>query len=261
MKTSVTASLAGGAALQSSGAAGPAAGKEREFYELRAYTLKDATQRKLVDEYLSKAFIPAMNRLGSHPVGVFAEQTPSAMPLLYVLVPHASPEAFAASPERLLADAAHHQAGAEYLQIEAPARAYERIESSLLVAFAGLPRLVQPAQAKAGKPRLLQLRIYESHSEVAGAKKVEMFNRGEIDIFKRVGLTPVFFGETILGLRRPNLTYLLVFDDKAALDQAWNTFRTDAEWTKLKAIPEYADKRIVSKITNILLVPTPYSQI
>jgi hypothetical protein len=107
----------------------------------------------------------------------------------------------------------------------------------------------------------LQLRIYESHSEMAGAKKVEMFNRGEIGIFKRVGLTPVFFGETILGQRRPNLTYLLVFDDKAALDKAWNAFRGDPEWAKLKAIPEYADKRIVSKITNILLVPASCSQI
>ncbi len=88
-----------------------------------------------------------------------------------------------------------------------------------------------------------------------------MFNKGEIAIFRRVGLTPVLFGETILGSRMPNLTYLLVFDDDKARTEAWNRFRTDPEWQKLRAIPEYEDKRIVSKITNKLLTPAEYSQI
>ena len=58
--------------------------------------------------------------------------------------------------------------------------------------------------------RLLNFRVYESHNERAGKKKIEMFNKGELALFRRVGLTPVFFGETVVGSAMPNLTYLLV---------------------------------------------------
>ncbi len=258
LQTTVTASIATGTVIQTIAADGALG---REFYELRVYTLKDAAQRKLVEDYLANAFIPAMKRLGSSPIGVFEDQAPSNQSMLHVLIPHASMEAFMNSQSKLMADAEHNKAGASYLGIEAPDRAYERIESSLLLAFEGMPRLLLPQQTREKRSRIVQLRIYESHSELAGQKKIEMFHKGEIDIFKRVGLTPVFFAETILGQRRPNLTYLLVFDDKAALDKAWNTFRADPEWAKLKAVPEYADKKIVSKITNLVLKPASCSQI
>ena len=113
----------------------------------------------------------------------------------------------------------------------------------------------------AGANAWLNLRVYESHNERAGKKKIEMFNKGELAIFRRVGLTPVFFAETIAGAAMPNLTYLLVFPDEAGREAAWNQFRDDAEWKKLRAIPEYADKEIVSHITNKILTPTAYSEI
>ena len=62
-----------------------------------------------------------------------------------------------------------------------------------------MPKLAQPDTAK---PRLLNLRSYESHNERAGHKKIEMFTQGELVIFRRVGLTPVLFGECILGARK-----------------------------------------------------------
>ena len=49
------------------------------------------------------------------------------------------------------------------------------------------------------------------------------------------------------------MAYLLVFPDEAGRKAAWDTFRADAEWLKLRAVPEYADKEIVSKITNHVL--------
>ncbi|NDD37781.1 MAG: NIPSNAP family containing protein, partial [Verrucomicrobia bacterium] len=95
----------------------------------------------------------------------------------------------------------------------------------------------------------------------AGKRKIEMFNRGELAIFKRTGLTPVMFAETLSGTLMPNLTYLLVFPNDDARKKAWDTFRADPEWLKLKAVPEYADKEIVLKVTNRLLTPTPYSEL
>lgn len=89
-----------------------------------------------------------------------------------------------------------------------------------------------------------------------------MFNTaGEIDIFKRVGLTPVFFGETIIGALRPNLTYMLTYDDMAERDRNWKVFGSDPEWKRISAIPEYANAKIVSRITATFLVPTASSQI
>jgi len=111
------------------------------------------------------------------------------------------------------------------------------------------------------KGRLLNLRIYESHNDRANLKKIEMFNAGELAIFQRDGLMPVLFGKALLGSALPNLTYLLVFPDDEARKAAWDKFRADPEWIKLKSIPEYADKEIVSKITNILLTPAKYSEV
>jgi hypothetical protein len=135
---------------------------------------------------------------------------------------------------------------------------YSRIESSLMVPIEGIPRLEKPDLSK---PRLLNLRIYESHNERAAKKKIEMFNKGELAIFRRVGLTPVFFAETVVGPAMLNLTYLLVFPDDAGREAAWSRFRDDPEWKKLRAIPEYADKEIVSRITNKILSPTTFSEI
>ena len=68
------------------------------------------------------------------------------------------------------------------------------MESSLMVAFTGMPRLDRPVDAPG---RVFQLRTYESPSAKTGLKKIEMFNdAGEIRIFREVGLNPVFFGQT-----------------------------------------------------------------
>ena len=88
-----------------------------------------------------------------------------------------------------------------------------------------------------------------------------MFNLHEMPIFQSVGLTPVLFSQTIVGSNMPNLTYMLVFPDDAARIAAWKRFGGSDEWKKLKAIPEYADKEIVSKITNKVLTPESYSEI
>ena len=107
----------------------------------------------------------------------------------------------------------------------------------------------------------MELRTYESHSLAAGKKKIEMFNKGEIAIFRKTGLTPVFFGETLIGQRQPNLTYMLAYDDMAARDKVWSAFVADPDWKTLSSMPEYSDAAIVTGISNILLRPTPYSEI
>jgi hypothetical protein len=242
-----------------SAAAGNAAGKPEasELYELKTYTLRPAKQT-LLDDYLGKALIPALRRLGIGPVGVFIEPAENDLLRMTVLIVHKSADEIAALAARLNSDDAYGKAASAYLSAKADDPVYVRIESSLLGAIPGMPKLEKP---DASKPRLLNLRIYESHNERAAAKKVEMFEKGELAIFRRVGLTPVFFASAVVGSAMPNLTYMLVFPNEEGRKAAWDTFRADDAWLKLKAIPEYADKEIVSRITNRILTPTSYSEI
>jgi hypothetical protein len=238
-----------------------AAKKKQEYYELRVYTLKDDLQQRTVDLYYKDAAIPALNRQGAKNIGVFTELQPAAEQhtRLYVLISFPSVEDFSDMDGKLAKDIAYQQAATDYLTAAAEEPAYDRIQSSLLKAFSGLPNLAVP---NTNKDRIFELRRYESPSEYAGKKKIEMFNEaGEIEIFKRTGLTPVFFGEAIIGEARPNLTYMITFDNMEAHDANWKTFGSDAEWKKISGMPEYADKKIISKITKTFLKPTTYSQI
>ena len=102
---------------------------------------------------------------------------------------------------------------------------YVRIDSSLLRSFDGMP---EPALADPNDkrpPRIFELRTYESHTQATLAKKIAMFNGGEIAIFQHVGMRPIFFGETLIGPRQPSLTYMLSFDDLAAREKLWHAFR------------------------------------
>ncbi len=235
-------------------AAEPAAA--RDYIEIRKYLLKSADKQAVLETYLHEAAIPALNRIGVSHVGVFFPEQAEATPVVYVVLRHARLETLAQSAD-LLSDAAVQQAGAAYLDVKAVEPVVERIESWLTRGIDGLATL----QSAPKGSRLYQLRIYESHSEKAARKKLEMFTVGELAIFARCGLNAVFFGETLVGPLMPNLTYLLAFADTAAKDAAWNTFRADPEWAKLKTTPGFTDKEIVSRITNLLLVPAPFSQI
>jgi len=264
-----TAIGAGGAWLAAPATAGatvstvPQGSPAREFYELRRYTLRRGPMTSLVESYLEKAFIPACRRAGTGPVGVFNVTIGPDSPSTYVLIPHASADGCVELAERLRTDREHLEAGREYLDVAATSPAFVRIESSLLRAFAGMPRLELPfGGGEAGRrSRLFELRTYESHSEKAGQKKIEMFDTGEIALFRKAGMLPVFFGETIVGPRMPSLTYMLVYEDMEMRDRVWRTFATMPEWRELSSTPGFTDPEIVTSITNVYLRPAAFSEI
>ena len=252
--------MAGAAAAGPLVAAEPAASSRasgQEFYELRFYRLRRGPMQKRFDDFYRDAALPAINRAGINPVGVFSLSAGGDSPGLYVLLPHRSPDSVVQLQDRVHADPEFQKAGAEFINASPNDPSFVRVESFLLVAFSAIPRLEVPAK----KARIFELRTYESHSKKANKKKVEMFNNGEIAIFRRTGLTPVFFGETLIGAKLPSLIYMLVFDDMAQRDKNWGTFVADPEWKKLSTTPGFTDPEIVSNISNVFLRPTPYSQI
>jgi hypothetical protein len=228
-----------------------------EYYELRRYHLRRGPKVKVMNDFFREAALPAMNRNGMNPVGVFDVMIGPDNPTLYVLIPHKSLDSFATAGARMAADAEYQKAGASFFNLPATDAAYVRVESSLMVAFDSLPKLEVPQN----KPRIFELRTYESHNRKANKKKIEMFNIGEIAIFRRAGLQPVFFGETLIGANLPNLTYMLTYPDMATRDKNWGTFIADPEWKKLSTTAGYSDAEIVTNISSVFLRPTAYSQI
>ncbi|MDB6064505.1 MAG: family containing protein [Pedosphaera sp.] len=262
LKTSVAAAGVGALASTlnlSAAEKNEAAG--REFYELRLYHLRRGPKQKLFDDFFRDAAIPAFGRASIGPVGVFNISTGPDNPTMYVLISHKSMDSFVTLNERLLSDPEYVKVGAEFLNAPASDPAYLRVESSLSKAFEGVPKIEIPAAADGNKPRIFELRTYESHSKKANTKKIEMFNTGEIAIFRRAGLQPVFFSETLIGSRMPSLTYMLTFENSAAHDKNWAAFIADPEWKKLSTKPGYTDGEIVSNISNLFLRPASYSQI
>jgi hypothetical protein len=236
-------------------------GKQRECYELRKYFLEQGPQQKLTDSYLAEAFIPALNRLGIQNVGAFSLDIGPETPTTYLLIPCNSLETLVTTELRLAHDDEYQRRGAAFLNAPAAQPAYRRMESSLMIAFEGWPKLTLPPATAQKGPRVFQLRTYESPSNRDHRVKVDMFHKGEFDIFEKAGFWRVFFGDTMIGPRLPNLTYMLSFPDASELNAKWRAFRADPDWKKLSAMPTYAFEPIVSNITNLVLNPTSYSQI
>ena len=66
---------------------------------------------------------------------------------------------------------------------------------------------------------------------------------------------------TLTGPQIPNLTYMVTYPSIEARGDFWKAFGADPEKARLFAIPEYADKLIVSKIHSTFLKPLPGSMI
>jgi hypothetical protein len=139
--------------------------------------------------------------------------------------------------------------------------AYSRMETVLLRAFNGFPELMPPPTDAKRPARVFEMRTYESINEKASRRKMKMFEDGEAGVFRRLGMSPVFFGQGIFGRNLPSLTYMLAFDDLASRESLWKAFGADAEWRKLRAQPGLSDAEIVSNITNTILRPLAFSDI
>lgn len=227
----------------------------KQYLELRRYEFASADHREQFDSFLAQAAIPALKKLGIGPVGVFKYAKGDNLDL-YVLIPHNCLGSMAAANTKMLQDEAYIEAGKGVLTSPKKNPVYKRFESSLFIGFDSCPTVEVPTKAAT---RQFQLRIYESHNTTKAKRKVEMFDKGETDLFRETGLNPVFFGEAIAGVLMPNLTYMVGFDNADAQKAAWDKFRVHPKWKEMSSDPYYKDT--VSHITNLVLVPTAASEI
>jgi len=137
------------AAITSSPARAAQSGTGRDYYELRQFIIENETQKKKLDSFLKEAAIPALNRLGLKPVGVFYPA--EGISPVYVLLRFKSLETVATLNADLGADGDFLAAGAELINAPADAPAFKRMESSLMGAFAGMLPLAYSAGDRGGR--------------------------------------------------------------------------------------------------------------
>jgi hypothetical protein len=235
---------------------------DRHFYELRVYETRSDMSPARLRAFYKDHFIPALQRAGAGLVGVFAPEIGLNGQTLIVLVDYAKYADVLSVRDRLDTDRAYRDALRAF---EAdPQPPYERYESRLLRAFPNHRRVERPtgdATRPSSSSRVFELRTYESRSTATLATKIDMFDQAEIDLFRRIGMAPVFFGESIFGPRMPSLTYMLAFDDLAARASAWAGFRVNPEWQKLSTDPKWTVDGLTTTTGAVLLNPQPFSQI
>jgi hypothetical protein len=250
-----------GAAAATAAAAVPDQPAERHYLELHFFRLRNGSQMRRTNEFLSQAYLPMCRRAGIGPVGVFSNVIGPDSPSILMVTGYPSLAHIEGARRKMEEDAEYRKAAPEFKDARAADPAYVRREMWLLRGIQSVPRLDPPPTEDKRPSRLFELRIYESHSLRASREKIAMFDQAETAIFRRCGLRPVFFGEALYGPRLPNLTYMVAYDDMAAREKAWAAFREDPEWKKISQRPGWTDAEIVTNISNSLLRPTPYSPI
>ena len=219
---------------------------DKEIYELRTYHIKFRGSQQKLKDYLTNNYGPELKKNGANHVQLFNEYGMEEPAKLWMLISYPDANTYIScqsiieQPNFLASSASYHNTTPEET-------IYSRFESSLLLAFDGMPKMDTSSDGS-----LFELRIYEGFSEDAVRRKIKMFNIEEIDLFLKIGLKPVFFGDMISGPFRPSLVYMLQFSNMEQRDSLWNEFGKHPEWQAMRIKKEYANT--VSNIRKIFLV-------
>lgn len=234
---------------------------KRDIYEIKIYHVSNKQQEERVDSFLKTAYIPAIHQEGIKKVGIFKPIKEDSLfgKRIYVLTPYESIEQFIKTPKALEKDKNHLIAGKDYMNASHDNPPYERIETILLQAFEGMPHFRETNLTNGPEEKIFELRSYESSTEKLFKNKVEMFNKGEINIFTDLKFNPIFFGEVLAGHNMPNLMYMTAFKDKTSREAHWKAFNEHPDWEKMKSMKKY--QKNVSHINIYLLHAAPYSEI
>ena len=228
---------------------------QKEYYELRTYSIPFNGSEQALHDYLEDTLLPALNRYGVENIGVFEALGDPTPKQIVLLIPYKDISAYGDVIAALAADTNYLEKRKAYDAVPHNKRVYTRFSSSFYIAFDGLPQIVKPKEGS----QLFELRTYEGYSEDAVRRKVKMFNEEEFSIFDATGLHSVFFGEQVSGPMMPALTYMLSFSSMEERDANWKKFIVYSVWKRVSGLEEYAHS--VSDIKRTFLKPLSYSQL
>lgn len=229
------------------------------IFQIKLYHLKDDNQVSMTDNFLKGAYLPALHRFGIKNIGVFKpiSNDTASDKLIYVLIPFTSVDQWIKINDRLNADAAYKSAGENFLHADSKNVPFQRLESILLEPFSGQTFLKIPKQKN--PDRVFELRSYESPTWHLADKKRAMFNKDEMNIFRRLSFDPVFYGEVISGSHMPNLMYMPIFKSVEDRNAQWKVFGNDPKWKEISSDPFNENNVSVNHIDSILMHSTDYS--
>ena len=228
----------------------------QEYYEIRSYQMKFRGNVNLLESYLSKALIPALNSYGVSKVGVFKDYGKSEPVTVVVAIPFPSLASYASYKDALEKNKDYQLAAKPYFDnVGMDKPMFEKISTYLAKSFSGHPFLKLPVT---NPGRIYEWRTYEAYNEDALKRKIAMFNEEELGIFNSVGLHNVFFGEVLAGENTPCLSYMVSFENMAERDANWAKFSSNPDWKRISNDPRYANSH--SRTVRKFLEPTSYSQ-
>lgn len=255
--------IAASGTLLSSETVWSAESENREYLRINSYWAKNEEALAQVVEKLDKCWIPFLNGYGVPKVGVFTvnrelhegdKNYDKKYDLaVYTYEAHRTLESIRDFDPR-----AAKEISTECMINPSTATALcDEMRSELLFAFPHCPKLEAPTLSP---DRIIQYRRYHSTNLDRNYAKLRMFDvRGELDLFRRCGMAPVFFAETLIGECMPNIAYALSFENDEARKKAWATFIGSDEWKTMKVEEEFKDT--ATKILNLFLKPSQGSQI
>jgi len=224
---------------------------KKQIYEWRIYTL--AGDGAILDNFFKETLIPAYNRCNIS-VGAFTLYQPADSEQRYLLFVYPDLKTYDQVRHTVWNDKVFQSAASSFFEATAPQPAYSEYETYLCEAFDKMPEMKMPDKNRT----LFEFRCYHSPNEDANQRKIKMFNDEEIDLFNKVGINSVCYGEIISGARMPALIYLTWYKDEATRNSAWDAFTNHPDWTLMKNKPEY--KNTATNNQSHLLTPMPYSQ-
>jgi hypothetical protein len=234
--------------------------QQREFYQLKTYTLDNEKQEALTDDYLRDAYLPAIKKMGINNVGVFKVRSNkfTIANKIYVLIPFKSLDQLYSLDIALTKDGSYNLAGESYIKAPHDNAPFQRMESVVLRAFKDMPKMAPSKVEGPREDRIYELRSYESPTEAIFKNKVDMFNAGgEVVLFEELGFNAVFYAEVLSGDKMPNLMYMTTFKNQESRDEHWKAFGNAPKWKEISSRPKYQNN--VSHIDRMFLYPTEYS--
>lgn len=228
-----------------------------EIYEIRQFVLAEGQSGEAIDQYLTEGLAPALRRAGALAVGTLAPADGEQSKDRFVVIRYKSAEQVPQVAAAVANDESLQNARVAFEQKSEGKPPYARINSELLVAMDCMPEMKSPSSVGTEATRVYELRVYESVNETMGARKVQMFNEGEVPIFLDCGIKPVFIGQALVSPYSPSLTYLTAYPDNKAREESWVAFRQHPDWKVLSGKDYY--KGTVSKIYKYVLKPLPGS--
>jgi len=209
------------------------------FYTLHQYLLAQGKSLEQLHAWLAAEWLPAA---GGRPLLILEGVVTAPLPQVLVLTGHDSH--------------AHYSS----MVLHEPAElVYESISVHHLRPTPYSPLL--QAAAKGASPRYFEYRLYQAANAAQMIPLHERFAGPEIPIFHRCGIHPVLYAETTAGRNMPNLVYLTPFASLAEREQAWNTFRADPEWVRVRTEHAAAHGPVPKSIEIALYKAAAYSPV